>query len=257
MVYLSACPVGRTAVRLHHTALSFLLYPIFGAFVKGLAGISPSITPIIPHFRGICQGVGRDFPLKPPLFYPIFGAFVKGLREGVRKMRFLPPSCRFALLREGNPIGSVPPACRGNLKEGVRNFAYFRTPSGVKGGCSKNGFSCVVFDKGIHQPPLFGAPKGLFAGRIPPLPSGVRGDSSSPRCFGIFGSTRCTLIRPNGGDPVFEHPLRVFENSSSTLRGWQGFSLETTPIILLPEGISLLRSGAVSIITLQQGFWQA
>jgi hypothetical protein len=52
-------------------------------------------------------------------------------------MRFLPPSCRFPPLREGNPIGSVPPACRGNLKEGVGNFAYFRTPSGDKG---KSGF---------------------------------------------------------------------------------------------------------------------
>jgi hypothetical protein len=66
-------------------------------------------------------------------------------------MQFLPPSCRFPPLREGNraevrfplPTGfpyclrgtrkAVPPACRGNLKEGVRNFAYFRTPSGVKG----------------------------------------------------------------------------------------------------------------------------
>jgi len=44
-------------------------------------------------------------------------------------MPFLPPSCRFPLLREGNEKGSVPPACRGNLKEGVRNFAYFRTLS--------------------------------------------------------------------------------------------------------------------------------
>jgi hypothetical protein len=43
-------------------------------------------------------------------------------------MLFLPPSCRFPPRREGNPIGSVPPACRGNLKEGVRNFAYFEHP---------------------------------------------------------------------------------------------------------------------------------
>jgi hypothetical protein len=36
----------------------------------------------------------------------------------------------------------------------------------------------------------------------------VRGDSSSPRYFGIFGSTRCTLIRPNGGKnrPHFRTP---------------------------------------------------
>jgi hypothetical protein len=44
------------------------------------------------------------------------------------------PACRFPLLREGNPIGSVPPAYRGNLKEGVRNFAYFRTPFGAVAG---------------------------------------------------------------------------------------------------------------------------
>jgi phage shock protein PspC (stress-responsive transcriptional regulator) len=56
-----------------------LLYPIFGAFVKGLAGISPGNHPYYTPFRGICQGVGRDFPWKPPLLYPISGAFVKGL----------------------------------------------------------------------------------------------------------------------------------------------------------------------------------
>jgi hypothetical protein len=108
-----------------------LLYPISGAFVKGLAGISPGNHPYYTPFFGDCQALRR--------------------------------------------------------------------------GCSQNGFSCVVSDKGIHQPPLFGAQKGLFAGRIPPLPyplppcsrgerAGVRGDSSSPRCFGVFGSTRCTLI---------------------------------------------------------------
>jgi hypothetical protein len=118
---------------------------------------------------------------------------------------------------ETEPLG-FPSRSGGNLQEGGKN-RIFRTPSGVGRGCSKNGCSCVVFDKGIHQPPLFGAPKRLFAGRIPPLPhplppcsrgerAGVRGDSSSPRCFGIFGSTRCTLIRPNGGKnrPHFRTP---------------------------------------------------
>jgi len=33
----------------------------------------------------------------------------------------LPPSLRLPPLREGNQTDSVPPACRGNLKEGVRN----------------------------------------------------------------------------------------------------------------------------------------
>jgi hypothetical protein len=65
--------------------------------LRGWEGFSLETTPIIPHFGGVCQRVGR--------------------------------------------------------------------------GCAKSGFPCVVSNKGIHQLPLFGAPKGLFAGRIPPLPS--------------------------------------------------------------------------------------
>jgi len=40
----------------------------------------------------------------------------------------LPPSCKFPLLREGNRVGrvgSVPPASRGNLKEGVIGHTRF------------------------------------------------------------------------------------------------------------------------------------
>ena len=37
----------------------------------------------------------------------------------------LPPSCRFPPLREGNREGSVPPASRGNHKEGVINCCFF------------------------------------------------------------------------------------------------------------------------------------
>jgi hypothetical protein len=66
-------------------------------------------------------------------------------------MPFLPPSCRFPPLREGNraevrfplpagfPLregnqkGSVPPACRGNLKEGV--FKKYRAMRPAGGGC--------------------------------------------------------------------------------------------------------------------------
>jgi hypothetical protein len=62
-------------------------------------------------------------------------------------MPFLPPSYRFPPAGGGNPKAVVPlakqgepnggglqkvscnEACRGNLKEGVRNFAYFRTHS--------------------------------------------------------------------------------------------------------------------------------
>jgi len=44
------------------------------------------------------------------------------------KVRYLPPSLRFPPLREGNRmgrVGSVPPACRGNLKEGVIGHTRF------------------------------------------------------------------------------------------------------------------------------------
>ena len=37
----------------------------------------------------------------------------------------LPPSLRFHPLREGNQTDSVPPACRGNLKEGVIGHTHF------------------------------------------------------------------------------------------------------------------------------------
>jgi len=45
-----------------------------------------------------------------------------------RGQSLLPPSFRFPPLREGNREGraySVPPACRGNLKEGVLVYPYF------------------------------------------------------------------------------------------------------------------------------------
>ena len=42
------------------------------------------------------------------------------------KVLYMPPSFRFPPLREGNPrTGSVPPARRGNLKEGVLVYPYF------------------------------------------------------------------------------------------------------------------------------------
>ena len=43
------------------------------------------------------------------------------------KVHYLPPSLRFPPLREGNRVGrvgSVPPARRGNLKEGVINCCF-------------------------------------------------------------------------------------------------------------------------------------
>jgi len=45
----------------------------------------------------------------------------------------LPPSFRFPPLREGNRRVLVPPACRGNLKEGV--FKKCRATSAAGEGC--------------------------------------------------------------------------------------------------------------------------
>jgi hypothetical protein len=39
-------------------------------------------------------------------------------------LSILPPSIRFPPLREGNRAPSVPPACRGNLREGVKENRY-------------------------------------------------------------------------------------------------------------------------------------
>jgi hypothetical protein len=82
------------------------------------------------------------------------------------------------------------------------------------GGCSKNGFSCVVSDKGIHQPPLFGAPKRLFAGRIPPLPyprgerAGVRGIRVvlAASAFSYLHDVPLSDLMGVKIDPIFEHP---------------------------------------------------
>jgi hypothetical protein len=55
------------------------------------------------------------------LLWLVAGVFVVGLALGVGWFKDSPPSLRFPPLREGNPAGenAVPPASRGNLKEGV------------------------------------------------------------------------------------------------------------------------------------------
>jgi hypothetical protein len=160
-----------------------------------------------------CSIASRPFPKPAGRIEQVFGRVQRadGSYMGCRRVAY-------GMVRVWSPLGSPcrqgkpnrlgsPHAVGGTCRRGAKT-AFSNTLRGL--GCSKNGFSYAVFDKGIHQPPLFGAPKRLFAGRIPPLPyplppcsrgerAGVRGDSSSPRCFGIFGSTRCTLIRPNGG----------------------------------------------------------
>ena len=51
-------------------------------------------------------------------FLPL-DAFSSRAPESLCAVSSLPPSFRFPPLREGNQADSVPPACRGNLKEGV------------------------------------------------------------------------------------------------------------------------------------------
>ena len=68
------------------------------------------------HCKGIYNRTGRVYQLPPSLYQ---------LR---RQSSQLPPSCRFPPLREGNRekrARSVPPAGRGNLKEGVFSRACF------------------------------------------------------------------------------------------------------------------------------------
>jgi hypothetical protein len=78
------------------------------------------------------------------------GAMFKSLRKGTYTNRAfrvyeLPPSLRFPPLREGNRegrVGSVPPACRGNLMEGVIGHTrfcelwlrdwYYYEPAGIR-----------------------------------------------------------------------------------------------------------------------------
>jgi len=58
-----------------------LLYPISGAFVKGSEGISPKITPIIPHLWGVCQGGSLNAPTHryyPPILHILYPDLKRG-----------------------------------------------------------------------------------------------------------------------------------------------------------------------------------
>jgi len=52
------------------------------------------------------------------------GEFDRHLYQLRSQSSQLPPSLRFPPLREGNRRVLVPPACRGNLKEGVINCCF-------------------------------------------------------------------------------------------------------------------------------------
>jgi hypothetical protein len=65
---------------------------------------------LLPHFRGICQGVGRDFPLNHPYYTAFLGHFSRGWGEGVRKIA---PAAWFGAHSQGH--GNRAPTCTGTV----------------------------------------------------------------------------------------------------------------------------------------------
>jgi hypothetical protein len=88
-----------------------------------------ALTPCVPLARRAGEGeLQGALPCAPtPLSHSVGeGLGVRAIRRGILSniyralsVRELPPSLRFPPLREGNRRGAVPPARRGNLKEGV------------------------------------------------------------------------------------------------------------------------------------------
>jgi|GEM_PF-132819 len=73
--------------------------------------------------------------------------FVEALQAVKVGIGVLPPSLRFPPLREGNRVGdrveSVPPACRGNLKEGVTSESLWATSSLKEEGVTSGFFAAA------------------------------------------------------------------------------------------------------------------
>ena len=104
--------VGLLARAVGAGALFWLLFPLWLAVFWGVQGYPPTLSDFarwyaIGAFNAapIMATVGVSILLIPPLAI---------------RLSSLPPSLRFPPLREGNRARSVPPACRGNLKEGVK-----------------------------------------------------------------------------------------------------------------------------------------
>jgi hypothetical protein len=104
--------VGLLARAVGAGALFWLLFPLWLAVFWGVQGYPPTLSDFarwyaIGAFNAapIVATVGVSILLIPPLAI---------------RLSSLPPSFRFPPLREGNRARSVPPACRGNLKEGVK-----------------------------------------------------------------------------------------------------------------------------------------
>jgi hypothetical protein len=108
--------VGLLARAVGAGALFWLLFPLWLAVFWGVQGYPPTLSDFarwyaIGAFNAapIVATVGVSILLIPPLAI---------------RLSSLPPSLRFPPLREGNRARSVPPACRGNLKEGVKENRY-------------------------------------------------------------------------------------------------------------------------------------
>jgi hypothetical protein len=108
--------VGLLARAVGAGALFWLLFPLWLAVFWGVQGYPPTLSDFarwyaIGAFNAapIMATVGVSILLIPPLAI---------------RLSSLPPSFRFPPLREGNRARSVPPACRGNLKEGVKENRY-------------------------------------------------------------------------------------------------------------------------------------
>ena len=109
--------VGLLARAVGAGALFWLLFPLWLAVFWGVQGYPPTLSDFarwyaIGAFNAapIMATVGVSILLTPLLT--------------IRLSSILPPSLRFPPLREGNRARSVPPACRGNLKEGVKENRY-------------------------------------------------------------------------------------------------------------------------------------
>jgi hypothetical protein len=108
--------VGLLARAVGAGALFWLLFPLWLAVFWGVHGYPPTLGDLarwyaIGAFNAapIVATVGVSILLIPPLAI---------------RLSSLPPSLRFPPLREGNRARSVPPAGRGNLKEGVKENRY-------------------------------------------------------------------------------------------------------------------------------------
>jgi hypothetical protein len=109
--------VGLLARAVGAGVLFWLVFPLWLSVFWGVQGYPPTLGDLARWYAlgafnaaPIVATVGVSILLTPLLT--------------IRLSSILPPSLRFPPLREGNRAPSVPPAGRGNLKEGVKENRY-------------------------------------------------------------------------------------------------------------------------------------